>query len=146
MKSSIYDMLRGSFRCDDRPLHQIPERQHLILSIVDNLDRLFNTRRGTIQHMANYGLPAISEIYRDIPASIPDLENAIRVAVETYEPRLTNVRVRHCQKQDDALDLTLAFILSGDVEGNPAVRFKTTFQSEANPTADINHLARVVPA
>jgi len=146
MKSSIYDILRGSFRCEDSLQHPLAEQHCRILSIVDNLDRLFNTRRGTIQHMADYGLPAISEIYRDLPESIPELESAIRVAVETYEPRLTNVRVRHCQKSERSFDLTLAFILSADVAGKHAIRFKTTFQSEANPTADISHIARVTPA
>jgi len=146
MKSSIYDILRGSFRYENRPQHPLPEQHRRILSIVENLDRLFNTRRGTIQHMADYGLPTISEIYRDLPESIPHLESAIRLAVETYEPRLTNVRVRHCQKPDRSFGLTLAFILSADVAGKHAIQFKTTFQSEANPTADISHIARVTPA
>ena len=143
MRRSIYDVLRGSFECDNRPLHQIPKQRQRVFSIVDNLHRLFNTRRGTIEHMMDYGLPNISEIYRDIPASIPDLQAALQETVETYEPRLKNVRVRHLEKDETRYDMKLTFILSGRLVGSEKIRFETTFQSEANPNEEGKHLANV---
>jgi type VI secretion system protein len=143
MRSSIYDVLRGSFESDERPLYRIPKERRRVLSIVDNLDRLFNTRRRTIEHMMDYGLPDISEIYRDIPESIPDLQAAIQETVEKYEPRLTNVRVRHQEKEQDRFDMKLTFILSGRLVGREKIRFETTFQSEANPNEEVKNLAQV---
>jgi type VI secretion system protein len=132
MRSSIYDALRGGFECDDRPFYRIPPERRRVLSIVDNLDRLFNTRRGTIEHMPDYGLPDISEIYRDIPDSIPDLQSAIQQTVEKYEPRLTNVQVVHKEREEDRFDMKLTFLLSALLVGRNKIRFETTFQSEAD--------------
>lgn len=143
MRSSIYDVLRGSFECDNRPLHHVPQHRRRVFSIVDNLHRLFNTRRGTLEHMIDYGLPDISEIYRDMPASISDLQAALQETVEKYEPRLRNVRVLHQEKDETQFDMTLTFILSGRLVGRERIRFETTFQSEANPNEKGKHLARV---
>lgn len=128
MKSSIYDALVGEFAEDQPYAHVGPERRR-VLSIVNNLDRLFNTRRGALQHLPDYGLPDISEIYRDIPESIPDLQRAIRDSVEKYEPRLTNVHVTHREAEEDKFDMTLTFVLSAQVVGHGRVRFQTTFKS-----------------
>jgi type VI secretion system protein len=143
MRSSIYDVLRGSFESDERPLHHIPEKRRRVLSIVDNLDRLFNTRRGAIEHMMDYGLPDISEIYRDVPESIPDLQAAIQETVEKYEPRLTDVQVQHQENEQEPFEMKLTFILSGRLVGREKIQFETTFQSEANLGEDIKHLANV---
>jgi type VI secretion system protein len=132
MNASIYDVLRGRFRGTSTPIGQIaPDRQRT-LSIIDNLDRLFNTRRGALPHLPDYGLPDISEIYRDVPESIPELQAAIKAAVERYEPRLQHVRVTHHARDDDAFAMTLTFLVAGQLAGRAPVRFETTFQSEAH--------------
>lgn len=134
MHTSLFDVLGGCF-ADGRPLASVPAEQRRLHSVVSNLHRLFNTRRGTVRHLPGYGLPDISEIYRDIPESIPDLRRAIQEAVAQYEPRLRYARVEH--QHTDAYTMQLVFLLSAQlVEGAP-VRFRTTFTS--------NESARVSP-
>lgn len=133
MEASLYDILRGRFAGDDRCLRDIPNAQRRGMSIVDNLSRLFNARQGALEHLEGYGLPEIAEIYRDAPASIPRLRRAIRQAVRTYEPRLTDVQVSHRPAGNDRTAVSLTFLLSARLVGQDAIRFETVFQSSVIP-------------
>jgi len=129
MEASLYDILKGRFEGDDRRLQNIPASQRRVMSIVDNLSRLFNARQGALEHLEGYGLPEIAEIYRDAPDSIPHLQRAIRQAVRTYEPRLTDVQVVHRPSEDDRAEVSLTFLLSARLAGRDAIRLETVFQS-----------------
>jgi type VI secretion system lysozyme-like protein len=65
----------------------------ITMSIRDHLLKLFNTRRGSLPHLPDYGLPDISDIYRDFPGSIRALRRSIQETTKKYEPRLSDVRV-----------------------------------------------------
>lgn len=137
MRAGLFDTLTGVFD-DGRRLETVAEDDHLILSITSNLNRLFNTRRGAIEHMPDYGLPDISEVYRDMPDSAVLLQNAIREAVEKYEPRLRRVRIEHTQT--DRYAMRLEFILTGELMNRQRVKLQTTFSS--NELAAVHHLQR----
>jgi len=64
-------------------------------SIKDHLERLLNTRRGSLTHMPDYGLPDVVNIYNELPDSIQPLLTAIKQSIEKYEPRLHHVFVSH---------------------------------------------------
>ena len=136
MEAALIDILRGSFMSGE-PVTDGDPRQQRIRSIIDNLTRLFNTRRGSIAHLPDFGLPDISQVYRDLPFSIDGLRAAIKDVVEKYEPRLRRVRVDTMEKdKDDDYDMRVSFIVSGEVKGHK-VQFQTTFVS--------NDLAEVKP-
>lgn len=107
--------------------HWQGEDEQRIRSIIGNLDRLFNTRRGAVAHLPDYGLPDISEIYRDMPDSLDGLKEAIQAAVEKYEPRLRRVRVEHQATQQYAM--RLVFILSAELVDHRKIEFQTTFST-----------------
>jgi type VI secretion system protein len=130
MQASLYDVLQGRF-ADGRPLQEVHDADHLVLSILGNLNRLFNTRRGSIYHLPDLGLPDISEIYRDIPDSIEKLQKAIVEAVERYEPRLRRVRVQPLAAEDGTS--RLVFLLTAELLDRRRVRFQTTFSSTEAP-------------
>ena len=67
--------------------------QQLYLSISSHLLKLLNTRRGSLVHLPDYGIPDLAEIYQDLPYSVNRLVQAIKHTIEKYEPRLTNVKV-----------------------------------------------------
>ena len=123
---SIIDVLHGR---SDGP-------DAIVQSVIENLGRLLNTRRGGVSHMPEFGLPDLTEIYRDVPESIEALRRAVRETVEAYEPRLNRVRVTH--HATDPFDMQIVLVLHGELPDKRRIELRTTFSS-----ADI---VRVDPA
>lgn len=126
MEASIFDVLAGGF-VEGESLRRVHEDRHRFLSVMSNLNRLFNTRQGSVKHLPDYGLPDISSIYREAPRSIDDLRRAIKTVVKQYEPRLRRVHVEH--QDTDEFDMRLVFILTGELSNGRRVQFRTTFES-----------------
>ena len=131
MEQALFESITGTF-LDGTPVEAVPRNKRTIVSIMDHLNRIFNTRTGSIPHLKDYGLPDISEIYRKMPDGIDELIDAVKCTVEQYEPRLKNVRV--VQLDDDVLGARLILILSGELQEGELVRFQTTFISTGNST------------
>ena len=129
MNQGLFESITGRF-IDATPVDSVPVKERRIRSIMDHLNRMFNTREGSIPHLKNYGLPDISEIYRKMPDGIDELRNAVRKSVEEYEPRLKKVKV--VQRDTDAKEFKLVFILTGELREGGLVRFQTTFTSTGN--------------
>lgn len=127
MEASILDVLRGTFT-NDRPVASVPEDRHLIWSVVSNLNRLFNTRRGAVGHLPDYGLPDMLTVYRDAPRTADELRRAVKESIEAYEPRLRRVRVRH--RETDEHSMRLVFLVRAELMNGEQVRFETTFESQ----------------
>ncbi len=137
MDAGLIDTLLGHF-LDGQTIADEHPSQRRLRSIVDNLSRLFNTRRGSMAHLPDYGLPDISQVYRDLPYSIEGLREAIKQAVEKYEPRLRRIRVEQQQQGREAsFEMRVTFIVSGELQQGQKVQFQTTFKS--------NDLAEVHP-
>jgi type VI secretion system protein len=126
MNAGLFDVLSGSF-ADGRRLEAVPADEHRLTSIITHLNHLLSTRRGTLAHLPEYGLPDISEIYRDMPDSIVDLQRAIKHTVEHFEPRLRRVRVTY--HETDRLNMRLVFLLGGELANRQRVEFQTIFSS-----------------
>lgn len=126
MKAGLYDVLRGRFY-DGSPLEAVPERGRLLHSVMSNLNRLFNTRQGSIAHLPDYGLPDASAVYMNEPFAVDGLRQAVKEVVQNYEPRLRKVYVE--QQSTDPQDMRVSFIISAELEGGERVRFRTTFAS-----------------
>lgn len=126
MNAALIDVLNGQFLNGVR-VEEADDVQQRVLSILDNLNRLFNSRRGSIAHLPDYGLPDITQVYRDLPYSIEGLRTAIKESVERYEPRLRRVRVEH--QQGDAFAMRITFILTAELIQGQKVQFQTTFAS-----------------
>jgi type VI secretion system protein len=127
MEASLYDVLRGTF-ADGRRLESLSPSGWRERSILSNLERLMNTRQGAVAHLPDYGVPDLSNVYRDMPGSITELQRSIADAVETYEPRLRHVRVEHLNTDQYAMQLI--FLLTAVTARGERVRFKTTFSSD----------------
>jgi type VI secretion system protein len=137
LEAGIIDVLLGHFS-NGEPVMSGSTEHHRVLSIIDNLNRLFNTRRGSIMHLPDYGLPDITQVYRDLPYSIDGLRTAIKEVVEKYEPRLRRVRVETQEKTtDEKFDMRISFIVRGEMLKGQRVQFQTVFTS--------NELAHVFP-
>ncbi len=140
MNAGLIDILLGHF-LDGQAIADEDLSHVKLRSIVDNLSRLFNTRRGSIAHLPDYGLPDISQVYRDLPYSIDGLRVAIKQVVETYEPRLHRARVEQPQQGREAsFDMRVTFIVSGELQQGQKVQFQTTFKS--NDLAEVRTYRR----
>jgi type VI secretion system lysozyme-like protein len=126
MNQGLFESLAGRFH-DGTPVEAVPLAERRIVSIKDNLTRIFNTREGLLPHLKCCGLPDITEIYRSMPHGVKRLEEAVIAALEKNEPRLHNVTVK--RQDDDAHAFTLSFAISGEVPGYGAVTFQTTFMT-----------------
>lgn len=127
MKPGLFDALTGRF-ADDSRLGDVPESDHRLKSIIGNLERLFNTRRGTLLHVPDFGLPDITNVSRAAPAEVEAIRRAIRESVERFEPRLRRVRVD--QDSTGATVPSLVFLLSAEIAQTGRVQFQTTIRSD----------------
>lgn len=127
MSLALFDILEGRFG-GTVPVESVPVEEHLVQSIVGNLQRLFNTRQGGVPHLLAYGLPDLATIHREAPTSIETLRKELRESVMKYEPRLTRVRVE--TEGVEVFKMRLTFIISGEVAPGKRVRFETVFGSQ----------------
>jgi type VI secretion system protein len=126
MNPGLFDVLSGQF-ADGRRLEAVPSDERPVASIVTHLNHLLSTRQGGLVHLPEYGLPDISEIYRDMPDSIAELQRAIKATVERFEPRLRRVQVTY--KETDRVNMRLIFLVGGELPNRERVEFQTVFSS-----------------
>lgn len=97
-----------------------------------HLGLLLNTRRGTLAHLSEYGVPPMSAFYTDYPNSMLQLQQVIEKLLRDYEPRLLNPRVQLIDPSED--QFRASFLISGEIEegdGHKAlVKYRTTFASD----------------
>ncbi len=79
----------------------------LLESVRRQLERLLNARHGMCETCPDYGLPAMTDLTIGSGDYQRRVEDAIRVTIESYEPRLRNVRVsRRVDEEDERQGLT----------------------------------------
>ena len=89
---SLYEMLSGSFS-SGLSLHQVNEQNQVILSVLDNMQRILNCRAGTLSHLPDYGLPDMTQILQGMPGTAHQLLQTFSDVLLKYEPRLKKITV-----------------------------------------------------
>ncbi len=74
----------------------------LMDSVRDHLGRLLNARHGMSEAMPDYGLPAMTDLTIGSGDYVQRVQEAVRVAIEKYEPRLRRVHVTRVDDEDSA--------------------------------------------
>jgi type VI secretion system protein len=95
-------------------------------SILDHLKMMVSTRQGTMLTAPDYGICDVSEMVHAFPDAIAMMARSIRHTIQNYEPRLTNVQVKHIP--NDTGDLTLRYEVAATVvvDGHKTgVKFQT---------------------
>ena len=100
--AAMGEMRRGGY---ERSATRDVER--LMDSVRGNLARLLNARHGFSEAMPDYGLPALTDLSLSADDYVQSVQDAIRVAIEKYEPRLRRVRVT--RNAEDEARQTLSF-------------------------------------
>lgn len=104
-------------------------------SVLDHLQAMCSTRKGAMLVRPDYGLPAVSEMVHSFPDAASALAQALAATIETYEPRLGDVRVKHVPKPDAGLAVHFEVSAVLRAEGS-AVRFATTVDSSRRVTIE----------
>jgi type VI secretion system protein len=96
--------------------------------ILNQLRGMCVTRRGTMLTCPDYGLVDVSEMLHDFPDAIADMAKAIKHTIQNYEPRLTNVRVRHVRTETMLLLYEISAELQSD-RGRETIQFQTSVEA-----------------
>lgn len=122
----LFEALSGHF-ADWKSVADVPEDRQRLQSVVDNLTRLFNSRRDSVAHLPLYGLPDLSQIPIDRDDGAEMLARAVEETVRRYEPRLHRPRATIEAESEARRDARLVLRLTGEIADGDVVEFKTTF-------------------
>jgi type VI secretion system protein len=89
---SLYEMLFQNFT-GERDLAAVDEQRQPLRSVLDNLQRILNSRAGALSHLVDHGLPDMSEVLQGLPASAHGLVDTLSATLLKYEPRLARLEV-----------------------------------------------------
>ncbi|AIR62110.1 type VI secretion system lysozyme-like protein [Cedecea neteri] len=123
---SLYDMLLGNFS-GELPLQQVSEENQVILSVLDNMQRILNCRAGTLAHLPDYGLPDMTKILQGMPGTAHQLINALASVLLKYEPRLQSINVALLEQTQPG---ELRYAIDAELKGLGLVRYGTEFMPE----------------
>lgn len=123
---SLYEMLSGNFS-GGLNLNQVSEQNQVILSVLDNMQRILNCRAGTLAHLPDYGMPDMTKILQGMPGTAHQLITTLSAVLLKYEPRLNRINVV-MQEQIQAGELRCA--IDAELKGVGLVRYGTEFMPE----------------
>ncbi|WP_337261669.1 MULTISPECIES: type VI secretion system baseplate subunit TssE [unclassified Serratia (in: enterobacteria)] len=121
LNPSLYEMLIGNFS-GELDLHQVSEEDQVILSVLDNMQRILNCRAGTLSHLPDYGLPDMSKILQGMPGTAHTLMTTLSHTLLKYEPRLKSIKI---VLLPEALPGHLNYGIDAELKGVGLVRYGT---------------------
>ena len=125
-RPSLYETLYGNFT-GGLDLNQVNEPNQVILSVLDNMQRILNCRAGTLAHLPDYGLPDMTKILQGMPGTAHQLLGTFSDVLLKYEPRLKSITV---VLQDQAVPGELRYAIDAELKGIGLVRYGTDFMPE----------------
>ena len=123
---SLYEMLSGNFS-GGLSLNQVSEQNQVILSVLDNMQRILNCRAGTLAHLPDYGLPDMTKILQGMPGTAHQLITTLSAVLLKYEPRLSRINV---VMQEQMQPGELRYAIDAELKGVGLVRYGTEFMHE----------------
>ncbi|MNB69168.1 Lysozyme [compost metagenome] len=125
-RSSLYEALYGNFT-GGLDLHQVSEQNQVILSVLDNMQRILNCRAGALAHLPDYGLPDMTKILQGMPGTAHELMGKLSLVLLKYEPRLKRIDVVLLPQ---TMPGELAYAIDVELKGIGLVRYGTEFMPE----------------
>lgn len=124
--SYLYETLFGNFT-GGLDLQQVNDQNQVILSVLDNMQRILNCRAGTLAHLPDYGLPDMTKILQGMPGTAHQLMTTFSDVLLKYEPRLKAITV---VLQDQEVPGELRYAIDAELKGIGLVRYGTDFMPE----------------
>lgn len=126
MTPSLYDILYGNFE-GDLELDAVSEENQVILSVLDNMQRILNTRAGSLSHIPDYGLPDMTRILQGMPGTAHQLLYTLSEVLLKYEPRLKRIDVVLLEQ---IMPGELRYAIDAELKDVGLVRYGTAFMPE----------------
>lgn len=123
---SLYELLLQNF-AGELDLAQVREEDQLVLSVLDNLQRILDARAGTLDHLPDYGLTDMSRIFQGLPGTAHGLIDSMTATLLKYEPRLAAV---HIELLPQTRPGHLEYALDVKLRGGTRATFGTTLAPE----------------
>ncbi|HSL90478.1 MAG TPA: type VI secretion system baseplate subunit TssE [Ignavibacteriaceae bacterium] len=116
---SLYNELLGQFVSEvvnpdeigPQQFDRLTEDQKLSLSIVENLRMILTTRRGSVQHLPDFGVSDILQIYIRSENPIESLKQELKQVILKYEPRIKEVIMETSEFDQKTLRASLKIIV-----------------------------------
>ena len=125
----LLERIRSWKKHPERRAKEDPKR--LTDSVLNHLQRILNTRHGTVPIAEDFGIPDFTEFANSYPESLRTVERAIRNTIQRYEPRLRAVRVNFLPQDEDVLTLRFQIVAKLATEDtNFPVTFESVLDSE----------------
>lgn len=125
-RPSLCDMLYGNIG-GTLDLHQISEDNQVILSVLDNMQRILNCRAGSLAHLPDYGMPDMSTLLQGMPGTAHQLIAIISEVLLKYEPRLKRLSVVLSEQTAPG---ELHYTIDAELKDLGLVRYGTHFMPE----------------
>lgn len=125
-RPSLYEALYGNF-AGGLDIQQVSEDNQVILSVLDNMQRILNCRAGTLAHLPDYGLPDMTTILQGLPGTAHKLMSTLSAVLLKYEPRLKSIDVVLLEQ---AVPGELRYAIDAELKGIGLVRYGTEFMPE----------------
>ncbi len=117
---SLYDVLVGQFvseavnpdALDHTNFDRLSEDEKLRTSIIENLRMVLSTRQGSVQHLPDFGMPDILQLYFDSGNSIDPVKKEIKDVILKYEPRIGDVQVQKSEFDQESMRISLKIMAS----------------------------------
>ncbi|NMP26628.1 type VI secretion system baseplate subunit TssE [Rahnella sp. SAP-1] len=123
---SLYELLKSSF-AGGLELGRVKEQDQVILSVLDNMQRILNTRAGSLSHIPDYGLPDMTRILQGMPGTAQQLLCIHSEVLLKYEPRLKRIDVILLEQK---MPGELRYAIDAELKEIGLVRFGTEFMPE----------------
>ncbi|MFZ0456152.1 MAG: type VI secretion system baseplate subunit TssE [Ignavibacteriaceae bacterium] len=122
---SLYNLLVGQFvsensnpyETDIDQFENFTEDQKLSLSIIENLRMILGTRKGSVLHLPDFGMPDILQLYVYSGNPVESLKKELRDVILKYEPRIGEVRFEESEFDQKILRASLKIIIK--IKDNP---------------------------
>ncbi|MFA1646941.1 MAG: type VI secretion system baseplate subunit TssE [Enterobacteriaceae bacterium] len=125
-RPSLYETLFGNF-AGGLDLNSVSEENQLILSVLDNMQRILNCRAGTLANLPDYGLPDMTKILQGMPGTAHQLIATLSAVLLKYEPRLSKITVVMLDQRQPG---ELRYAIDAELKGIGLVRYGTEFMPE----------------
>ena len=135
-RPSLYETLLGNFT-GGLALQQVSEQNQVILSVLDNMQRILNCRAGTLAHLPDYGLPDMTKILQGMPGTAHQLISTLSLVLLKYEPRLNGIQVTMQEQESPG---HLRYSIDAELQDLGVVRYGTDFSPEGRVL--IRHLKK----
>jgi type VI secretion system protein len=136
LNPSLYEMLLQNFD-GELELRGVSDDDQHTLSVLDNLQRILNSRAGALSHLPEYGLPDMGLVLQGLPGSAHGLMRTMADTLLKYEPRLAAVNI---EMLPQAMPGHLDYALEVQLKGGKCLTFGTTLAPEGKVL--VRHLRR----